>query len=230
MEVCEKCRGNGFILFHDEKGRDFARPCECRERVIAENRLKASGISESFQKKTFETFNPKNEILSNAKNKAIDYVNRFDAIEHTNTNSALFLGQVGCGKTHLSMAIANKLLKEKNVGVVYMPYRETMTLLKQLAMDDKYKYEEEMQRLINARVLVIDDLFKGSTTEADINYMFQIINTRYLNNKPFICSSEKDHMAILKIDEAIGSRLIEQAKGHTVLFKESRELNYRLHS
>ena len=103
-----------------------------------------------------------------------------------------------------------------------------MTLLKQLAMDDKYKYEEEMHRLINARVLVIDDLFKGSTTEADINYMFQIVNTRYLNNKPFICSSEKTHLQLLDIDEAIGSRLIEQAKGHTVWFREDRKLNHRL--
>lgn len=229
MEICSKCKGNGFILFRDDKGREIARPCECRERMIAENRLKASGISESFQKKTFESFNTKdNEILSSAKSKAMDYADNFEKIESETRNSALFIGQVGCGKTHLSMAIANKLLKDKNVGVVYMPYRETMTLLKQLAMDDKYKYEEEMHRLINARVLVIDDLFKGSTTEADINYMFQIVNTRYLNNKPFICSSEKNHLQLLDIDEAIGSRLIEQAKGHTVWFREDRKLNHRL--
>lgn len=229
MEICSKCQGSGFVLVLDENRREIARPCDCRERMIAENRLKASGISESFQRKTFDAFNPNgNDVLAKAKSKAMHYAEVFEQIEDKTQNSALFLGQVGCGKTHLSMAIANYLLKEKNIAVVYMPYRETMTLLKQLARDDKYKYESEIHRLINARVLVIDDLFKGSITDADINYVFQIVNTRYLNNKPFICSSEKTHLQLLDIDEAIGSRLIEQAKGHTVLFNEDRKLNHRL--
>ena len=97
MEICSKCKGNGFILFRDDKGREIARPCECRERTIAENRLKASGISESFQKKTFESFNTKdNEILSSAKSKAMDYADNFEKIESETRNSALFIGQVGC--------------------------------------------------------------------------------------------------------------------------------------
>lgn len=225
--ICEKCNGDGFVLIVKD-GREYARPCECREVTLAENRLNASGISDGFRKKRFDNFDPKEiEILKRALEKSKHYCSEFKNIEKTNRNSALFLGQVGCGKTHLSMAIANELL-DAGIGVVYMPYRETMTILKQLQISEKYEYEKEMHRLVNARVLIIDDLFKGSVKEADINFMFQIVNTRYLNSKPFICSSEKTHLELLDIDEAIGSRLIEQAKGHTVLFNKDIKLNHRL--
>lgn len=226
---CEKCGGTGFILRRDSEGRDWARYCECRGRMISESRIKASGIGEAFKDKTIDNFNDKNlKPLAVAKEKAKDYIDKFESLEHKDHNSILFLGQVGSGKTHLSMAIANELMTKKNVSVVYMPYRETMTQLRQMELRDKHSYDELMHKLTFSRVLVIDDLYKGKLDEKEINYMFQIINTRYLNKMPFICSSEKSHLEIIDIDEGIGSRLIEQAKGHSCLL-EGKELNHRIH-
>lgn len=77
----------------------------------------------------------------------------------------------------------------KNIGVLYMPYRDIMTRLKQLVTNDT-AYEKEINQYKTARVLLIDDFAKGRTTESDINVMFEIINYRYLNSKPIIISSE----------------------------------------
>lgn len=226
--ACEICNGTGFVVKTEGKY-EIAHPCICREKMITEIRLKASGISEAFQQKTLDGFEDRGiPVLSEAKQKAIRYIENYKENENTTHNSILLLGNPGSGKTHLSLAIANTLLNEQQVSCLYMPFREIMTELKHLNMSaDKTKYEEVMYKLRSARLLIIDDLFKGGATEADINYMFQIINHRYLNNKPFIASSEKGPTELLGIDEAVASRMLEQAKGNIINFK-GKELNYRL--
>ena len=227
--MCEKCGDQGFILYRNEQGYDMARECECRAKMITESMMRASGISEAFRKKTIEGFETKgNKILENAKNTADDYVKNFFEIEKDMNNSIMFLGNPGSGKTHLSLAIGNTLLYNYGVPCLYMPYRETMMELKQLAMNDKYKYEEKMYSLTTARLLIVDDLYKGSTTEADLNYVFQIMNQRYLNQLPFILSSEKLPLDLVNIDEAIGSRMLEQAKGRVVAIND-KKLNHRIY-
>jgi len=64
-----------------------------------------------------------------------------------------------------------------------------------------------MNRYKNARVLLIDDLFKGSISKSDINIVFEIINHRYFNNLPVIVSTEKSFEELIEIDEAVGSRI-----------------------
>lgn len=227
---CNKCNGSEWVLYTDESGNVIAKPCECAERAKTERRLKASGISDAFQKRTIESFNDKGiDVLVNAKAKAIGFINNYLEQEHTEHNSIMFLGVPGSGKTHLSLAIANKLLNEKGVGCLYMPFRETMTELKHLnSAATSNKYEEQMHKLSTTRLLIIDDLFKGTVSDADINYIFQIVNQRYLNQLPFILSSEKTPIQLLDIDEAIGSRLLEQAKGNTIIIT-NKQLNYRIH-
>lgn len=204
-----------------------ARPCKCREVKTYKRILENSGISEAFQKRTFKNFITTNkpQQVIDARNMAIRYVKEFDNLKNTKNNSIAFLGQVGSGKTHLSIAIANELMK-KNIGVLYMQYREAIIQLKQCIMDEE-NYNREIDKYKNATVLLIDDLYKGKITDSDRNIMFEIINYRYLKNSPIIVSSELTVDAIIDIDEAIGSRIVEMCKGHIFEFS-GQELNYRL--
>lgn len=204
-----------------------ARPCKCREVKTYKRILENSGISEAFQKRTFKNFITTNkpQQVIDARNMAIRYVKEFDNLKNAKNNSIAFLGQVGSGKTHLSIAIANELMK-KNVGVLYMQYREAIIQLKQCIMDEE-NYNHEIDKYKNATVLLIDDLYKGKITDSDRNIMFEIINYRYLKNSPIIVSSELTVDAIIDIDEAIGSRIVEMCKGHIFEFS-GQELNYRL--
>ena len=156
--------------------------------------------------------------------KAKEYVKNFD--KSCKNKSIIFVGQVGSGKTHLSMAIANSLM-EKGVGVLYMPYRDNIISIKQNMMDSVY-YNKMMNRYKSARVLFIDDLFKGKITDSDVNIMFELINHRYFNNLPVIISSELSVSRLIDVDEALGSRLVEMTKGRVVELR-GRELNYRIY-
>lgn len=219
---CDKCQDKGYIY---NPATNSARLCECEEKRKYQRMLEKSGISEQFQKIGFKEFETETEIQKIAKNKAIDYVKKFSKLEKEKNNSIAFLGNCGSGKTHLSIAIANNLMA-KNIGVLYMPYRDAITRLKQLITDDA-AYEEKINQYKTARVLLIDDFAKGKITESDINIMFEIINYRYLNLKPIIISSELTQSRLLDFDEAVGSRIIEMCKGRITEII-GIENNYRL--
>jgi len=223
---CEKCKDALFIFKRDEKGYEVAIPCECREKRNAKKRMMASGISEEDLQKGFSDFLTLDEKeLVTAKQISIKYFKDFQNIKDSRANSILLCGAVGRGKTTLGLAITNNLLAS-GVPVLYMPYRDTITELKQNIIDE-VAYREKMHKLKNVSVLFLDDLFKGKITESDINIMYEIINHRYLQRLPLIISTEKTQEELLDIDEAIGSRIIEMSKAYIVSFDKSVP-NYRL--
>lgn len=219
---CTKCRDMTFILVENE-----ALPCECRALREAEDILKKSGIGREFRNKRFDNFDFSRSMATMKSYKeAMDYENEFLDIENSRCNSIMFLGQAGSGKTHLSMAICNELM-DRGISVVYMGYRDVITGIKQNMMDSVY-YNKMMNRYKSARVLFIDDLFKGKITDSDVNIMFELINHRYFNNLPVIISSELSVSRLLDVDEALGSRLVEMTKGRVVETR-GKELNYRIY-
>lgn len=226
--MCEKCKDSGFLLVM-KNGYEVAVRCDCYEKNMSLLRLKNSGISEEFQKKGFKEFECNGiAVLQEAKEKAIQYYQNFFMNETSRQNSIIFCGQPGSGKTHLGMAICNNLLNVCHVGVTYMAYRNAITRIKQAIMD-KENYYVELNPYCNARLLYIDDLFKGKPTDADLNIIYELVNFRYMNNKPMVISTEKLQEELVSLDEAIGSRILEMCRGHMVKL-EGRELNYRLYS
>lgn len=222
---CLKCKDTGLISY-TENGIDMVKRCHCYTIKQAKQMMKVSGISEEFQKKTFNNFiSGGNVQLEIAKTKAMQYVENFKITEHERRNSILFSGQVGSGKTHLGTAICGELM-QIGIAVVYMSYRNTVTKIKQKITDER-EYDRELTKYIQARVLYIDDLLKGRITESDVNILYEIVNYRYMNNLPFIISTEKSIGGLLDFDEAIGSRIIEMCRGNIIQL-QGKELNYRL--
>ena len=221
---CEICQDREMIISEDGRS---ASDCECIEAKRIKRRMKKSGLTEIFEGKTFQSFflsdRPKEIHIARGKAKA--YVAGFDQKKKGVDGSIAFLGPSGSGKTHLTIAIANDLLK-KNIAVDYFSYREGMTKLKQ-SIIDRERYQQTIDIYKKVRVLLIDDLFKGRYTDSDINIMFEIINHRYLHKRPMIISSEHSSKKLIEIDEAIGSRIVEMSGNYLIELKE-KEKNYRL--
>lgn len=217
---CPKCKDTYWIV----EGNNFKR-CDCFELREAELKFEKSGIKDnSF---TFANFEEWNEISKQMKKVATDYFKNFDNIKDLRQNSIAFLGQVGGGKTHLTIALGLNILKSKRITVVYLNYRETVTELKQNMLDEEF-YKKQLSKFQNAKVLLIDDMLKGKTTDSDKNILFEIINYRYINHLPIIISSEYDLNALLNFDEAIGSRIYEMCKDYIVEVTKDIKNNYRL--
>ena len=228
---CEVCKDNEWIM---DPETNTAKKCKCAEARHYKRIIESCGITGAFLERNFNNY----EIISKQTElmytTALDYSATFNLIRSTRNNSLALLGQVGSGKTHLTIAVANELMK-KNIGVRYMQYREDIPRIKQV-ITSEIDYHREVSKYKNATVLLIDDLYKNAIgkgpygeylNDADKRVMFEIINHRYFNGLPIIVSSEYDSGKLLDLDEGIGSRIIEMCKGHIVEVK-GPEHNYRL--
>jgi len=202
-------------------GCDAARPCECTVKKRKQQSIQRSGIGEAFRTRTFTNFvtDGKGDEITHAKSVAMEYVKKFRQIQDEAHNSIAFLGQVGSGKTHLSVAIANNLMS-MGFSVRYMEYRKDIDSMKRNKLDDMY-YEKYVNRFKKCDVLLIDDLYKGSkrngeVMETEIAIIFDIINHRYMQKKPIVVSSEFDVDSLIAADEGVGSRIVEMCKGRVV--------------
>ena len=226
---CEECKDTLWI-----PGENGMIRCQCFERDRIKRLWEKAGLNPEHQTRTVETFQEWNRTSKLAKRVAIEYIKDFENIQNNRQNSVAFIGQVGSGKTHLSISIALNLL-ERGIGTVYMPYRDEIMKLKQNMMDEVV-YQRSIDTFKKAKVLLIDDLFKGdfnrfqgkeTMNESSVRIVFEIINYRYLNNLPIIISCEYNADKLLDADEAVGSRIIEMTKNYLVEI-EGRENNYRL--
>ncbi len=217
---CPKCKDTYWIV----DGSNFKR-CECFELNEAEKMFDKSGIKDdSYTFSNFQEWNDSSKIM---KKVATEYFKNFMQISSKRQNSIGFLGQVGGGKTHLSVALGLNILKSKKISVVYLSYRDVLTTLKQNMLDEAF-YKNKISKYQNAKVLLIDDMLKGRVTDADKNIMFEIINYRYINYLPLIISSEYSINDLLNFDEAIGSRIYEMCKNYLVEIIKDSKNNYRL--
>lgn len=223
---CDKCNDTGWILVPQNNSAPIAISCKCREIDKIKNDWERSGIKTEQSNLTFSNFSIWNESSKKSRDIALAYYKDFSSIRTFRKNSILFCGQVGGGKTHLSIALALNFLN-KGIKVIYMPYRDSIMKIKQNIMDDEY-YQRIIAKFQLAEVLLIDDLFKGKVSESDVSIIFEILNYRYLNNLPIIVSTECVLDKLLYIDEAIGSRIYEMCKSYIMEIQKGSSNNYRL--
>lgn len=212
---CPICKNKGYVgVIRD--GIMVVSECACMARRRSLRRLEQSGLQTVMEDYTFDRYETPKAWQKNAKAKAMDFA------QHGN-GWFVIVGNSGTGKTHLCTAICGSLL-EQNKSVLYMLWRDEAPKLK-ANVNDRAIYDKMMGEYKATDVLYIDDFWKGSVTDADINLAFELLNSRYNSRKITILSGEKDIEQMLEIDEAVGSRIYERSKGYLV--KTPAE-NYRL--
>lgn len=205
---CPICKNKGFTYCFKDHFLT-AKECSCMAKRKSLRRIRQSGLMDQLQVYTFQAYQTPEEWQAIAKRKAQVFAADPDG------RWFVIAGTPGTGKTHLCTAIASVLM-EAGREVRYMLWREEAPKLK-ASVNDRDRYEGEIQKWKKVDVLYIDDFFKGGVTEADVNLAFELLNSRYSDkNAVTIISSEKTLEQILDTDEAIGSRIYERSKGFCI--------------
>ncbi len=122
----------------------------------------------------------------------------------------VFMGQTGCGKTHLAAAIANyRYQAGQPASFVVVP--EFLDHLRStFSPDSKVSYDQLFESVKNARLLILDDFGEQSTTTWAREKLYQVINYRYNARLATVITTRYSTEEILEeIDSSISSRLID---------------------
>jgi DNA replication protein DnaC len=158
---------------------------EARVEILRER----SGLSKRMKGYTFDNFNLSvNESAREACQMAVMYVDEWE--ENREEGRGLyFCGGVGAGKTHLAVAVMNKLMEEKRVPSLFVTVPEFLDNLREAYMIPGRDLDEWMDTVKNADLLVLDDLGSERPTEWVRERLFVIVNHRYREALPTIFTS-----------------------------------------
>lgn len=107
------------------------------------------------------------------------YVQHFDEMYEKN-RGILFWGPVGTGKSYTAAVIANELLDRK-ISVVMTSF---INMLR-----GNLNSDDVVDRINNARLLIIDDLGAERNTDYALEKVYDIIDSRYRIGKPIILTT-----------------------------------------
>ena len=219
---CFICKDTGYIQVENSA----SCLCSCLKQKLLDISYNKSNMS-NLSKENFDTFRP--EVFSDVaapekykmalsprqnmitiKEKCLEFVQNFD---NPDTHNLLFTGNTGLGKTFMSNCIANELIK-KGKNVLY----QTAPVLLETVIDNKMnKYKTSSQddfykNVLEADLLIIDDLGTECLNSMKLSELFTILNTRLLNlnnkvTKTIISTNLNINSIFKSYEERIGSRI-----------------------
>ncbi len=199
---CEKCADTGYV------GID---PCECLIKAFRKEAYLSSGLGRLLTDQDFSNFDLSaypagaKRMMSFIYKKALEFADSFSA---DNSQNIMFYGKTGLGKTHLSTAIAKRVIDRG----FYVIYDSAMNIMHAF---EKERFSKEntsvtTDRYFDCDLLIIDDLgaeFMSSFTHATL---LNILNTRIYAGKSTLISTNLDDTEALKktYDDRVVSRLV----------------------
>lgn len=133
--------------------------------------------------------------------------------------SLLMIGQTGLGKTHLTLAICARVT-ERGCGVVYTPAQKLMDKLEaakfSYSADAKERYAKDMENVLGCDLLALDDLGAEFTTSFSSSALYNIVNSRLVESKPTIISTNLDPA---EIEAKYSQRMLSRLMGGYIALK-----------
>jgi DNA replication protein DnaC len=122
----------------------------------------------------------------------------------------VFMGETGCGKTHLAAAIVNYRY-EAGKPALFIVVPEFLDHLRStFSPDSKVSYDQLFESVKTAPLLVLDDFGEQSTTPWAREKLYQMLNYRYNARLPTVVTTRYSFDEILgEVDPAISSRLVD---------------------
>lgn len=214
---CKLCNDTGYLVDNNQI------MCTCLKQKLLNIEYNKSNIS-SLENENFATFNLnlfsdeinekkyKSNIspLENIKKIREISLNFIENFEDSKEKNLLFTGNTGLGKTFLSNCIANELLKQgKTVLYQTAPVMLDSIMDYRFGKNDSFNYND----LLNVDLLIIDDLGTESLNNMKFSELFNILNTRLLNQnnhitKTIISTNLSLNNLFKTYDERIFSRLV----------------------
>ncbi len=209
--VCSACKDTGFI---------DGKMCECLKLLLKKQTYDELNKISPLDLCSFEDFSldyySAEQIIENkpAPKERMQKVLRFcrDYAENfsNHSTSLLMQGKTGLGKTHLSLAIARKVI-DKGYGVIYSSAPAILSKLEKEHFSAYSSEENTLNYLLDCDLLILDDLGTEFETKFTVATIYNILNSRLLTSKPTIIST---NLTLRELEEAYTQRFVSRIMGN----------------
>jgi DNA replication protein DnaC len=168
--------------------------------------MEAARIPRRYEECSLGNYQPANNNGSQlqAFNYAYRLVREYPSVDR----GLLFMGTCGVGKTHLSVAILHELMEKKGVSCLFYEFgsllKEIQNSYNPVSQTSELKV---LTRIIQAEVLVLDELGASKPTDWVRDTMMHVINTRYNDRKLTIFTTNYLDVRISERDEILEDRI-----------------------
>lgn len=211
--TCNKCRDTGF---HE------GYYCECYKKLIKETAKNELASPSQIQKCTFEAFDISvypdvaDEVLGISQKEhmknVLEYCRDYGKYFTRSSDGLIMLGKTGLGKTHLSLAIGCAVI-DKGYNVYYESVPNVMNKLEREHFGKNAGNENLLEELCECDLLILDDLGAEFSTQFTVAQLYNILNTRMINNLPTIIST---NLSMREIEEKYSQRVASRIVGSSV--------------
>lgn len=210
--TCKKCKDTGILN---------GKLCECHLALLQQLSVGELACSPMLAYSTFATFDVK--YYSEIKDQKLGFSPReymrgcFEMLKAyaenftPRSNSFFFSGGTGLGKTHLALAILNRLT-QRGFSVYY---NSASAIIKQMEKErfgrSAESIEEELEK---CDLIIVDDLgaeFNTPFAEAAVN---ELVNNAILSGKPMIIIS---NLSVDALEERYGQRVVSRLNSFEVI-------------
>lgn len=191
--TCDKCNDNGFIELENRTV-----ICDCLNKLMADLTAEQLNADLPLCECTFDNFSlsyysdkpdENGRVPLNRMSKILNYCRDYADNFSLNSKNILMRGATGLGKTHLSLAIANEVIK-KGMSVIYVTAPDILSRLEREHFSYQYHNEQDsFSSLLKCDLLIIDDLGTEFITQFSVSCMYNLLNSRLLASKPMIIST-----------------------------------------
>ncbi len=209
--TCPKCEDTG--IYHGSR-------CDCFKKILQQLAIEELNSISPLQLSDFSNFDlfyysdQKDLRLGvtprDTMKKIASYCEKYAQTFSKKSSSILMLGPTGLGKTHLSLAIAKQVII-KGYQVLYCTAQDILRTIEREHFSREIKEDETLQTVLNADLLILDDLGAEYQTAFNSSTIYNIINTRLNFGHPTIISTNLTSQELEeRYTERVVSRLLTQ--------------------
>lgn len=215
VENCKICQGKGYKSYKNENNYEVIGKCpSCSLLRSNIKKYNLTKIPAKFSEVLMvDTYNPK----TSDQQKALQYVKDSFLKHYPNEKGFLLMGPSGVGKTHLAVGAISELTLERGISCMFKDFFLLLAELKQ-AYSEGTSENDILRPLIDAEVLVIDEMGKGKSNDWENNILDQLIANRYNSSKVTLITtnypsknySDKLNEMNELLEERIGERIFSR--------------------